>query len=122
MPDRGTVCGLLAALSVKASAPVSGPNTVGLKVTFTVHLALTATVAPQVLEKMAKLPLVEMLLMVSGAVPVLVNVTVFVTLVVLMTTLPKPSETGERVTTGALAFTCCVNTDDVLPRKFVSPL
>lgn len=53
VPDSGTVCGLLGALSVKVSVPASDPNTGGVKVTFTVHLAPAARVAPQVLVEIA---------------------------------------------------------------------
>jgi hypothetical protein len=69
---------------------------------------------------MAKLPLAAMLLMLSTPEPLLVRVTVLAVLVVLMTTLPKLNAVGDSVT--AAPFTCCVNTGDVLPRKFVSPL
>ena len=85
VPESATACGLFGALSENVSAPVSLPSTVGVKVTFTVHLAPLAKVEPQVLERMAKLPLVVMLLMFSAPVPVLVSVTVLATLVVLMT-------------------------------------
>ena len=100
VPDRGTVCGLSAALSVKVSAPVSAPSTVGVKFTFTVHLAPAARVVPHVLAEIAKLPLGAMLLIFSVPVPLLVNVTVFAALVVLMTTLPKLKLAGDRVTMG----------------------
>jgi hypothetical protein len=120
VPDSGTVCGLSGALSVNVRVPVSAPNTVGVKMTFTVHLAAAARIVPHVLAEIAKLPLVAMLLILSEPAPLLVNVTVLAALVVLMATLPKLSAAGDNVT--AAPFTCCVNTGDVLPRKFESPL
>ena len=100
VPVSVTVCGLLGALSVNVSAPVRAPNTVGVKVTFTVHLAAAARVVPQVLDKIAKLPLMAILLMLSGPPPLLVRVTVLAVLVVLMTWLPKLKLAGDSVTTG----------------------
>lgn len=98
VPESDTVCGLLGALSVNVRVPVREPNTVGVKVTFTMHLAPTGRVVPHVLEDMAKMPLVAMLLMFSVAAPLLVNVTVLAALVVLMTTFPKLNEVGDSVT------------------------
>src|ERR1700722_2769759 len=119
VPDNATACGLLAALSVKVSVPVAAPKTVGAKVTSTLPFAPAASVVPQVFEKIAKLPLTVMLLMVSEVAPVLVTVTVLAVLVLSMTSLPKLSELG--VTARVELFTCCVNTDELLPRKLVSP-
>ena len=81
VPDSEMDCGLSAALSVIVTAPVRCPATVGVNVTEIVHLAFGATVAPQsfVAEKS---PLATMPDIVSGAVPLFVNVTVCGALVV----------------------------------------
>jgi hypothetical protein len=49
VPVRLTLCGLLAALSVKVIAPVRVPTAVGVKVTLIVQLPAAATNVPQVL-------------------------------------------------------------------------
>jgi hypothetical protein len=46
VPDKGAVCGLLEALSVKASVPVTLPGTVGVKVILTLHNLPMRSVAP----------------------------------------------------------------------------
>ena len=71
-----TVCGLLAASSVKLSVPVSAPLAVGVKVTPTVHVLPAATVL-QVLEAMAKSPVMPTDVMFSVTVLLLVTVTVW---------------------------------------------
>lgn len=48
-PERFTTCGLVSALSVKVSAPVVAPATVGENVTPMVQLPPAATLAAQVL-------------------------------------------------------------------------
>lgn len=45
VPDSGTVCGLLAALSVTTSVPVRAPATVGANVTLMVQVPAAASVA-----------------------------------------------------------------------------
>jgi len=49
IPVRLIICGLLLALSVIVTDPVSVPVVVGVKVTEIVHLAPAATVVPHVL-------------------------------------------------------------------------
>src|ERR1051326_8684049 len=73
VPDKATVWGLLLASSVIASVPVRVPVAVGVNVTLIVQLAPAKTEVPQVLI-WEKSPLVEMLLMVSVALPLLVSV------------------------------------------------
>lgn len=67
LPVRLTVCGLLKALSVKISAPVTAPVAVGVKVTLTEQVPPAAMPVPQVLAVMAKPVLAVMLLKVSAA-------------------------------------------------------
>src|SRR5579859_5520683 len=75
LPVSATVLGLLEALLVMVSVPVSAlPTTVGAKVTVTAQLAPAASDAGQVLVWVYG-PLMEMLEIVSGAVPLLVSVT-----------------------------------------------
>lgn len=71
MPDSGIVCRLWGALSVHVSVPVSLPNTVGVKMTLTLHFWPTASVLGHVVEDTAKLPLAVMLPMSSVTEPVL---------------------------------------------------
>ena len=57
VPDSDTVCGLLGALSVKVSVPVSLPNTGGVKVTLTLHVlpgASTPHVFAEITEPLAE--------------------------------------------------------------------
>src|SRR5579862_1365215 len=58
VPERLTVCGLLEALSENVRLPVRVPPAVGEKVTPTEQLARPDRLAPQVLELIAKSPLV----------------------------------------------------------------
>ena len=74
VPVRDTSCGLFAALSAMLNEPVRVPVAVGVKVTFTVQLVLTARLAPQLLV-CAKSPLALMLDMLAAAVPVFETVT-----------------------------------------------
>ena len=74
VPLRPTCCGLLRALSVMVSVPLSGPMRVGVYTTLIVQEALTATLEPQLLV-CEKSPLAAMLPIVSPAAPVLVRVT-----------------------------------------------
>ena len=100
VPDRLTVCGLLAALSVRVMAPVRPPCLVGVKVTWMRHSAPGNTELPQSFV-WAKSPLAEMLAMFSVALPVLVKVTVFAALVVPTVCFAKVRLVGERLTSGA---------------------
>jgi hypothetical protein len=81
LPERLTVCGLLAALSVKFSEALRFPVADGVNVTLTVQALLGVTVAPeQVSALLAKLlayvPPIATVEKVRLAVPVLVTVTV----------------------------------------------
>lgn len=99
-PRSGTTCGLPAASSVMVSVPVRVPVAVGVKVTLISQLAPAATEAPQVLVS-AKSPLTATLLMVNGALPVFVRVTVCGALVMPMPWLLKLRPVRERNTRGA---------------------
>jgi len=78
VPDNGTVCGLLEALSAKVSVPVSLPKAAGVNVTLTLHvLPMPSVTPPHVFAEIAKLlPSIAILLMISSAVPLFFNVTV----------------------------------------------
>ena len=83
VPLRVTFCGDPAALSAMLSAAAREPKAVGLKVTVMAQLPFAATLAPHLLvceNEVALVPemLIAVLLNVSGALPVLVNVTVCV--------------------------------------------
>ena len=96
VPLRATVWGLPPALSVIEMLAVRLPVAVGVKVALRLQLALTARVlglSGQVLLELKSLglvPLRVMLVMVSGAVPLLVRVTDCEPLVALTIWLPKP--------------------------------
>jgi ribose/xylose/arabinose/galactoside ABC-type transport system permease subunit len=85
VPLSETVCGEPEALSATLSVAVKLEADAGVKVTLMEQLALAANDAPQLLV-CAKFdgfaPVIEMLLMVSGAVPVFANIAVCATLVV----------------------------------------
>jgi hypothetical protein len=87
VPVRLTVCGLLAALSLKVSVPFTVPRG-GENVTPTVQLAPAAILAPQVLLDMAKFALITMLEKLRDTVWLLVRVTVLGELVLRRATLP----------------------------------
>jgi hypothetical protein len=73
------VCGLPVALSLIETEPLRVPMAVGWNVMLIVQFAPTATELPHVfvwLKSDGFVPVIEMLLTVSVAVPVLVNVTV----------------------------------------------
>jgi hypothetical protein len=74
VPVKLTICGLVDALSVMVSVPVSKPVAVGEKVTLMVQELLAATLPPQLLVA-PKLALGLMLVMVSAPLPVLLKVT-----------------------------------------------
>jgi len=94
-PINAISCGEYGPLSVKARSPVNVPSWLGVKVTLTVHFAFGASVAPQVLDEMAKFALGKMLPMYNVPEPELVSVTFFGRLVSYNPTLPKLSEPGE---------------------------
>jgi hypothetical protein len=74
VPLTDTLCGLPVALSVMVMAPVQAPVAVGVKVTRMGQLAPAARLPPQVFVSLKSL--VWMLVIVSVAVPELLNVTV----------------------------------------------
>ena len=97
VPVKDTVWVLFATrllLSVTVKVPVSGPPTVGAKVTLMVQVALIARLVPQLLV-WPKLALAAMLLMASAAVPVLLKVTGWYALVVSKFWLPNGSVLGD---------------------------
>lgn len=98
VPLRLTVWVLFATsllLSVMVSVPVRVPAAVGVKVTLIVQLAPAVTEFPHVVV-CAKSPLVAMLEMVSGASPLLVNVTFCPGEVELTISLPNDRLLGEK--------------------------
>ncbi len=100
VPVSFTSCGLVAALSVKVSAPVIAPRLLGLKVTFTVQLLFAAREFEQLLVWL-KSPLATIEPMESAPVPEFVSVTVLETLVVPAATLAKAKVFGLKVAAGA---------------------
>ena len=83
---------------------VRAPDAAGVNVTLIVQLAPTATVVPQVLvceKSPALVPVIEMLLMSRGTLPVLVSVLDIGLLVLPTYWLPNPRLVLERVTAGA---------------------
>jgi len=106
VPERLTVCGLPLALSVMLTEAVRLPLADGVNVTLIGQLPSAATELPQVLlseKSLAFVPVTVMLVMLKGALPVLLRVTVCAPLVVPTGWLPKPRLVGERLTTGAVA-------------------
>src|SRR5947199_376563 len=83
VPERVTVCGLPAALSVMVTAPVRAPVAVGVNVTVMAQFAPAASDAPQVVVR-AKSPVAAMPVMLNAALPVFESVTVCAALVVLI--------------------------------------
>jgi hypothetical protein len=85
VPVRVTLCGLPAASSWTFKFALRELLALGVKVTLIVQLAPTATLVPQLLvwaKFEAFVELIEILLMVSGAVPIFDSVTVCGALVV----------------------------------------
>ena len=74
VPDKGTGCGLPAALSVTVMLPDLAPDTVGVNVTLMVQNRVVPRLAGQLLD-CEKSPEDAILEMVSDEVPLLVNVT-----------------------------------------------
>ena len=66
VPERVTVCGLFAALSVNVNVPPTAPKAVGVNETPTVQVAKALTLVPQVLEAIAKSPVAAMVEKLSG--------------------------------------------------------
>ena len=84
VPVRLTACGLPEAVSVIVSVPLRAPVAVGVKVTSIAQLLPAATDPLQLLVS-AKSPVVAMLVMLKGAVPLFPSVTTCGALVVLTT-------------------------------------
>src|SRR5208282_1016136 len=99
VPLRETVCGLPAALSVNVTVPVRLPVVFGASVTLMAQLAPAVSVAPQVLVS-AKFALTAILVIVSGAVPVLVSVMSRGSLVEPSSSSPKVKLFAEKATLG----------------------
>ena len=101
MPERVTVCGLFAALSLTFKVPVLVPVVVGSKNTPIEQLAPAATVLPQAFSAPKSAGLVAMLLIVSVAVPVFLTVTLCGSPVVPTYSLGKVMLTGDKLAAGA---------------------
>ena len=82
------------------SEPPRVPAVTGVKVTFMVQLNPAARLTPQSFV-CANSALATMLAMLSGPLPVLLNVTGSAALVVPVTWLPKVSEAGDKIAIGA---------------------
>jgi hypothetical protein len=109
VPNRVTLCGLPAALSVIVTAAFRAPTAVGVKVTLIVQLAFGATGLPaaQVVpvasaKSPALAPVNPTLVKVRFAVPLLVTVTVCAALVVVTTCAGKFRLAGARTIPGAV--------------------
>lgn len=79
MPERATVCGLPAALSVMLTLPARVPVVVGWKVTMIEQFDSAATLAPQEFvweNSLLFVPVIAMFAIVKVAVPVLERFTV----------------------------------------------
>jgi hypothetical protein len=121
VPARLTLCGEPTASSVIESVPVRLPIAVGLKVTETVQLAFTASVAPQVVVRAKSLGVTAVVDMFSVAVPRLVTVTFCAAVVVPTFTLPNDKVAGESETAGELVAPVPLRaTDCGLPTKLVA--
>jgi len=77
VPERLVVCAPAGALSVKVSAPETGPAVVGAKTIVMLQAALTASVVPQVFAARLKPGVTARFVMVSGRPPLLVRTRVW---------------------------------------------
>jgi hypothetical protein len=106
-----TLCGLVAALSVKVRVPAAAPVALGVNVTPTAQLAPAAMLPPQVLLDTANPALVTMLEKLSAPLSRFVTVTAFGELVLPTVSVPRFKLLLEKVT-GALPvpvrLTVCV--------------
>jgi hypothetical protein len=105
VPDRGTICGLPAELSVTESIADRLPAALGVKVMLKVHEPPAISELPQVLvsEKSPLLvPVSEIPVIVSVPVPVLVSVMEPAALLVPTTWPGNTSDVGAKVTAGAI--------------------
>src|SRR5579871_674017 len=104
VPVNATVCGLPTPLSRIVTVAERAPVRVGWNVTVIVQLDPAASPVPPIgqllvwVNRAGFAPPSAMPLMINGTVPVLVSVTVCGALVVLMGTLPKAIEVGDRPT------------------------
>ena len=92
-------------MSVTLNVVVRLPEAAGVKVTLMVQLAPTARLAPQPLvwaKSPLLVPVIAMLLIVNGALPLFVSVTAWAALVVLTDWFPNPTEVGDRLAAGAV--------------------
>src|SRR5690348_2848082 len=106
LPVRGTVCGLLAALSAMLIDAERGPSAAGVNVTDTDAELFGASVSGReigVSEKSpAFVPMIDTAEMTRSAVPLLLNVTVCDADEVLSCWSPKFSAAGDKATAGAM--------------------
>ena len=103
VPDRFTVCGLPGALSATVTAAARLPTLVGEKVTMMLQLPPAGTELPQVLvaaKSLALAPVTLRLVMLKGAFPVLLRVTVWTPLAVPKVWAPKVRLEVLRLTAG----------------------
>lgn len=103
VPDKEATCGDPEALSVIVTAPVLPPVAVGVKVTFSEHVASEANVPPQFVAgtvTTAKSPLATTELIVNVPVPVLVRIMLRTELVVERVCSPNAKDVGLRLTPG----------------------
>ena len=101
VPESGTLCGLLAALSVTVTLADRAPVVVGLKTTLMVQFAPASTCKPQLLvclKSVASGRVIVIVLIFSVALPVLVKVTGSGLLEVPTTVLGKERLVGEKFT------------------------
>lgn len=98
IPERDTLCGLPAALSVIVNAPDRVPLAVGSKKTPIEQLVPAATVLPQELSWPKSGLVVLTVVIVRGALPVLVSVTVWGRPEVLTYWVGKVRDSGDRLT------------------------
>jgi hypothetical protein len=91
VPLNCVVCGELGALSVMVSVPAREPRAVGVKVTEIAQVVFDPNVLGDngQVDVCAKLPVLEMPVIVRGTVWLFLRVTVFAALVVLITWVPK---------------------------------
>jgi hypothetical protein len=105
VPERLTVCGLLAALSEMLREPLLVPAAVGVKVTLIAHSAPAATEPPQVFvcaKSLAFAPVTARLVMLNAAFPPLVRVTDWILLDFSSGSLPKLRLAEDKLKAGAL--------------------
>jgi hypothetical protein len=106
VPESGMVFDVAGASAFIARDALLAPVAVGSNVTLTVQAAPAARPAPPIGQVLVlandpgSVPLIAMLVILSGAVPVLLTVTVLAVLIVLINRLPKVRDDGETAITG----------------------